>query len=158
MNGRYILLIIALFVFISCSKDTDDETAITDTLENLYKSLNHHNYKEIEALSSENMLVTLREMKRYIDGFVQMKNYSVTEVDIQTDMATATVESTDIYGNVVTNSWDLIKEHNVWKVNNFNFSNAQNIPNTHASIVNKEKLNNQNVDTTKAIVDTINKE
>ena len=124
---RYILLLLMGLILGACSVQQEDEIQVTDMVEDFYKSINRHDFKDTEMLCSENMKQSLKKLKDDAAFFTQYKRFAVTDVEVSNDRGAVTVESTDVFGNTVTNVWDVIKEKNSWKINNFNLTKTADV-------------------------------
>ncbi|MGP1515046.1 MAG: hypothetical protein ACTTJH_03710 [Bacteroidales bacterium] len=124
--GIILLTIIPLLLFTDCSH-VDDLTEVKKVIASFYNGLNDRDYKQLESLMTANMRVETQLIRDNINDFVLYEKINVKEISINTLTARVTVECTDEFANVVEQSWDLIKENNNWKINNFNSSKAQSI-------------------------------
>jgi len=140
------LFFLILLIFSGCNS-TEEETKVEKIITTFYKSLNNRDYKKMESLMSDNMRIDSRWIKRDLKEFVVFKKIYIKDVVLNTITATVTVECTDEFNNKTEQSWDLIKQKDDWKINNFNFSRTQTI-NTDTKKQNTKK------DTINIIVDT----
>ncbi len=120
-----LLLITTLFTF--CTSSDDDQAKIENVVTSFYKALNNGDYKEIGTLFSGDMKQDMRKIKDDIKNFVVFKKVDLKDVEINGLTAVATVECVDEFGNATEMTWDLIKQNNNWRLNNFNTSKAQNV-------------------------------
>ncbi len=124
---KTIIVLLITTLFISCASSDDDQAKIENVVTSFYKALNNGDYKEIGTLFSGDMKQDMRKIKDDIKNFVVFKKIDLKDVEINGLTAVATVECVDEFGNATEMTWDLIKQNNNWRLNNFNTSKAQNV-------------------------------
>ena len=154
---RILCLALLVGVFcVSCSS-TEEETQIEDVIKDFYKYLNEGDIKRMNTLFSANMQRDSRKNKTLATQFIKIKKIYIKDIDINTITSRVSVECTDEFNNTTEQNWDLIKEKDDWKINNFNFSKTSPLnadKKTQNAVKDTVKVNSDVLDTT--YTDTIN--
>ncbi len=125
-----VIYVLVVFLFMSCYSNKEDIDKVEKTITIFYKGINKSDFKMMESVASDNMQKEMKHIMNIGNSFIKLKKIVIKDIEINHFTAIATVETTDIFGNVVLCSWDLIKISEVWKMNSFNFSDSQNITQT----------------------------
>lgn len=127
---RYLKQIFILFILssslFSCNIEKDKEQ-VNKVVENFYIYLNERNFDKIKEMSTPKADKYFEFILTIGDDLVKINKIDILETKIEERKAKVDVKVLDIYGNIIYCHWYLIKEQNIWKIDQLDGYKQENI-------------------------------
>jgi hypothetical protein len=130
---KAIIMLVFIFVTVSCTKTDSDRKAIDTTLDSFYENINKRDFKSLNSICSPQMTKWLDFVKTFGDDIVIYKEWESKSVEIKGTKAIVTVVATDQFGNKTECVWKLSKSNDKWLIDVFDNSSADITPDENAN-------------------------
>ena len=130
---KAIIMLVFIFVTVSCTKTDSDRKAIDTTLDSFYENINKRDFKSLNSICSPQMTKWLDFVKTFGDDIVIYKEWESKSVEIKGTKAIVTVVATDQFGNKTECVWKLSKSNEKWLIDVFDNSSADITPDENAN-------------------------
>ncbi len=126
------MILIFVFVALSCTKTDVDEQNIKSTLDSFYENINKKDFKTLNQICSPQMTKWLNFVETFGDDIVVYKEWEIKSVEIKGTKAVAKVVAIDQFDNETECVWKLIKAKEDWLMDVFDNSTADITPDEKA--------------------------
>jgi PBP1b-binding outer membrane lipoprotein LpoB len=126
---RVLAILICVFVFGACSERKHEEKAIKGTIDSFYECINDRNFETISEICSPQMKKRIEFIKTFGNDLVVYKKWELDSIKLNGNKAMVNVVTIDQYDNKTECIWKLIKSNEIWLLDVFNNSSADEITN-----------------------------